>query len=207
MISRIPLETIIYVIIVIKYGLQIIIESKDLESNLMHRETKRLVIRNLQSSDINSLLDLWTDPDVMQFMGGPRDRDILQKTLQELVTKNQFSPIELWVVIDQTTQKVVGNCGLMYKTVDLENELEVVYLIHKKYWKKGLATEACLSILDYAFNELNEKKVIALIHTENPASEKVAKKIGMRLEKETLRPSGIMMKVYKINKMDFIHGL
>ena len=41
-------------------------------------ETERLELRRLQSRDIPSLLDLWTDPEVTAYMGGPRDRDQLE---------------------------------------------------------------------------------------------------------------------------------
>ncbi len=41
--------------------------------------TERLVLRRLQSaSEIAALLDLWTDPEVTAFIGGPRNREDLQ---------------------------------------------------------------------------------------------------------------------------------
>jgi RimJ/RimL family protein N-acetyltransferase len=40
--------------------------------------------------------------------------------------------------------------------------------------------------------------VIALIEPENKASERVALKIGMKFEKEVIRPGGAKRKVYVI---------
>ena len=37
-------------------------------------ETERLILRYQQASDVPALVDLWTDPAVTRYMGGPRDR-------------------------------------------------------------------------------------------------------------------------------------
>jgi RimJ/RimL family protein N-acetyltransferase len=45
-------------------------------------------------------------------------------------------------------------------------------------------------------------RLIALIEPENRASERVAVKIGMRLEKEVVRPGGALRKVYAVERGD-----
>jgi len=42
----------------------------------------------------------------------------------------------------------------------------------------------------YALKTLGHKRLVALVDPENTSSEQVAKKIGMRLEKEVVRPGG-----------------
>jgi RimJ/RimL family protein N-acetyltransferase len=42
-------------------------------------------------------------------------------------------------------------------------------------------------------------RIIALINLGDPASARVAEKIGMQLEKETRRPSGKIMSVYSVH--------
>jgi RimJ/RimL family protein N-acetyltransferase len=51
-------------------------------------------------------------------------------------------------------------------------------------------------VRDDAFGRLGVARLIALIDPENAASARVAEKIGMQLEKETLRPSGAVRRVY-----------
>ena len=61
--------------------------------------------------------------------------------------------------------------------------MEVAYLLAKKYWGQGLGTEAAQAIVDYGCEQLH-LRLICLIDPANQASIKVARKIGMTLEKE-----------------------
>ena len=61
--------------------------------------------------------------------------------------------------------------------------MEVAYTLSQEYWGQGLATEAAKNILVYGFEKLKLRRLICLIDPENIASQRVAEKIGMRLEK------------------------
>jgi RimJ/RimL family protein N-acetyltransferase len=37
-------------------------------------ETERLILRVQQARDVPYLVDLWADPEVTRYLGGPRDR-------------------------------------------------------------------------------------------------------------------------------------
>jgi ribosomal-protein-alanine N-acetyltransferase len=96
------------------------------------------------------------------------------------------------------TNEVIGYCGLLEKEVDGENEIEINYIFTPSAWGKGYAKEIGKGIIDYAFNVKKLDRQIALIKPENKASEFVAKKIGMKYEKEVVRPGGEKRKVYVI---------
>lgn len=51
--------------------------------------------------------------------------------------------------------------------------------------RKGIATEAAIAVRDYAFNVLDIPLLISIINHQNDASKRVAKKVGMRLMKQT----------------------
>jgi RimJ/RimL family protein N-acetyltransferase len=55
---------------------------------------------------------------------------------------------------------------------------------------------------DYAFNELGLKRLTALIDPDNLKSERVAAKIGLRYEKDTIRPNGKHMRLFALNTED-----
>jgi len=63
-------------------------------------------------------------------------------------------------------------------------------LLAKEYWGQGLGTEAAQAILHYAFEQLNLSRLICMIDPENQASVKVARNIGMTLEKEMADDKG-----------------
>jgi ribosomal-protein-alanine N-acetyltransferase len=155
-------------------------------------------LRRIQASDISTLIDLWCDPDVTKHLGGPRDREKIKPLFEEDV-KNPFAnEYDLWPVEETQTNEVVGYCGLLEKEVDGIDEIEINYIFKESAWGKGYAKEIGKGIIEYAFHEKKLARLIALIKPENKASEFVAKKIGMKYEKEVVRPGGEKRKVYVI---------
>jgi RimJ/RimL family protein N-acetyltransferase len=84
-------------------------------------------------------------------------------------------------------------------TIAGREEVEVAYLLDKAYWGQGLATEAAQAIAHYAFEQLKVSRLICLIEPGNQASVKVAKNIGMTLEKEMVDEHGPFL-LYSRNK-------
>jgi ribosomal-protein-alanine N-acetyltransferase len=163
-------------------------------------QTERLILRRLQPADIPALIDLWCDPDVTQHLGGPRDRAKLEPLFAE-DAKNPFAEqYDLWPLLKKSSEQVIGHCGLLEKEVDGTDEIEVIYILKASEWGKGYATEIAKAIIDYAFVKRKLERLIALIEPENAASEHVAVKIGMKLEKEVIRPGGAKRKVYAIQR-------
>jgi RimJ/RimL family protein N-acetyltransferase len=161
-------------------------------------ETEQLLLRRLQPSDVSALIDLWCDPDATRYMGGPRDRENLQTVFEEDAKDPFAEEFDLWPVVEKQTQEVVGHCGLLDKEVGGVEEIEVNYIFKPSAWGKGYATEIGSALIGYAFEELKLKRLIALIEPDNAPSERVAVKIGMRFEKEVIRPGGKKRKVYVI---------
>jgi RimJ/RimL family protein N-acetyltransferase len=81
---------------------------------------------------------------------------------------------------------LIGHCGFLHWQIDGADEIEIGYRLHPDYWDKGIATEAAMAVRDHAFRDLKLPRVISLIHPENIPSRRVAEKIGMTLEKETI---------------------
>ena len=162
----------------------------------MQIDTPRLLIRSLQLSDAPLLAAIWADPEVTLFMGGPRDRVEVQGGLEEDALLPDPPEIDLWPVVEKSSGRVLGHCGLTEKEVDGQHEIELVYVLERGSWGRGYATEAASAIMRYAFGELGLPRLISLIDPRNAASERVALKLGMTLERETVRPGGKEMRVY-----------
>ena len=160
--------------------------------------TDRLCLRRIQASDISTLIDLWCDPDVTKYLGGPRDREKIKPLFEEDIENPFAHEYDLWPVKELATNEVVGYCGLLEKEVDGKDEIEINYIFKESAWGKGFAKEIGKGIIKYAFSVKKLERLIALIKPENKASESVAKKIGMKYEKEVVRPGGEKRKVYVI---------
>ncbi len=161
-------------------------------------ETDRLILRTVQPDDIPALVDLWSDPEVTHFMGGPRDRLKLTEIFDATARDPLAEKYDLYPLVEKASGKVIGHCGLSEKEVEGRMEVELVYVLARSAWGKGYATEIATAIKEHAFNQMGVKRLIALIEPENIASQNVAEKIGLRQEKEVIRPGGATRLVYVI---------
>lgn len=62
---------------------------------------------------------------------------------------------------------------------------ELGWIINKRYWKRGIASEAALAVKDFAINTLKLKKLLAYCDYRNIASYTVMEKLGLRLESDS----------------------
>jgi RimJ/RimL family protein N-acetyltransferase len=68
--------------------------------------------------------------------------------------------------------------------IDLDRERhtgELGWIINKRYWGNGYATEAAREVMNFAIRELKLKKIIAHCDSENISSYKVMQKLGLSL--------------------------
>ena len=168
----------------------------------MEIETDRLIIRSIQEVDLEPLAALWADPEVTYYMGGPRNYEEVLKGLREDAQLNPQPAFDLWPVTEKETGQIIGHCGILEKDIEGMNQYEIVYVLAKSAWGKGFAAEVASSLKDYAFNQRGLKRITALIDPDNLKSEIVATKIGLRYEKNTVRPNGKNMRLFALDIED-----
>jgi ribosomal-protein-alanine N-acetyltransferase len=161
-------------------------------------QTRRLILTRLQSAHVPALADLWTDPEVTRFMGGPREPASLRENLEETAQDPWKDKYDLWVLVEQASGAVIGHCGLLDKEVEGTPEIELVYVLATAAWGKGYASEIAAALKDYAFQNLGLRRLVSLIEPDNRRSERVAVKTGMRLEREVIRPGGAKRLLYAV---------
>jgi RimJ/RimL family protein N-acetyltransferase len=168
----------------------------DRERATVHLETERLLIRSVVAADAVALAALWSDPDVTRHLGGPRDAETVRANVERDARTLPAARLDLWTVIERSSGRLIGSCGLLEKEVDGRAETELVYVLASSAWGQGYATEAGRAIRDHAFHRLGLVRIIALIDPANAASAGVAEKVGLHKEAETRRPNGRIMHVY-----------
>jgi [ribosomal protein S5]-alanine N-acetyltransferase len=167
-------------------------------------ETERLILRTQQAADVPFLVDLWADPLVTRFMGGPRERGWLQAVFEGTARDPTAERYDLWPVVEKGTGQLAGHCGLLDKEVEGRLEIELGYTFAESAWGKGYATEMGQALKRYAFEGMGIERLIALIEPENAASERVAMKVGMRLENLVSRPGGGVHRMYVVEKKEAV---
>ncbi|MFN8400795.1 MAG: GNAT family N-acetyltransferase [Anaerolineales bacterium] len=168
-------------------------------------ETPRLILRHQVLSDLDDLWALYQNPNITKYIpDAPRSREEAQEELEWHMNGHPRHPeLGLWATIHKETGKFIGRCGLLPWEVDGVREVEVAYTIAEEYWGQGLASEAAQGILKYGFEKLNLARLVSLIEPGNIGSQRVAEKMGMRLEKEVNMPiNGVddFVLIYSINK-------
>ena len=88
----------------------------------------------------------------------------------------------LWV-IETHGGEFVGDCGLTMQDVEGEQLVEAGWHVRAPLRRQGYAAEAAASVRDAA-REAGVEYLVAIIRPSNVASQRVATKIGLALERE-----------------------
>lgn len=91
----------------------------------------------------------------------------------------------LWIV-ETHDGDFVGDCGLTMQEVEGEWFVETGWHVRADHRRRGYAAEAAASVLASAASA-GMRHVIAIIRPDNLASQGVARRIGMTLERETVK--------------------
>ncbi len=140
--------------------------------------TSRLLIRQFQEQDYNSLFDYLSNPTVYRFE--PGEPISLEKAKELTLERSQGT--DFWAVILKSEQKLVGH--LYFKQTEPKEFLtwELGYIFNPAFHNKGYATESAYELVHYGFIHFGIHRLIAHCNPENVASWKVLEKIGMRRE-------------------------
>jgi ribosomal-protein-alanine N-acetyltransferase len=149
-------------------------------------ETARLILRPFGQEDFNRLAELMANADFMRFSFGPKTHEQTAAFLETVIGWHRAGLPSPFAVVMRSDDVIVGYCGFLHQEVDEEKEIEIGFRLHPDYWNRGIATDAARKVRDHAFSDLELPRVISLIHYDNAPSRRVAEKIGMTFEKETL---------------------
>jgi RimJ/RimL family protein N-acetyltransferase len=147
--------------------------------------TPRLVLREMRDDDLDDLAGLLGDPEVMRYYPRPRTRQETLEWIELNRRRYRDDGFGLWVMHLRDGGGFAGDCGLTVQRVDGVDEVELGYHVHPRRQRAGLATEAALACRDHARDGLGLRRVIAIIHPDNIASQRVAQKAGLALERRT----------------------
>lgn len=147
-------------------------------------DTPRLILRRFAKVDLDALTSLNEDPEVMRYIGDgkPQTPEQTVSRLNAIIEHYTDHGFGLWATIDKTSGAFVGFCGL--QLLDQSAEVEVGYRLARRVWGRGIATEAARVCLQYGFEELALARIVAVVHPENLASQRVVEKIGLQYVKD-----------------------
>lgn len=156
-------------------------------------ETERCVVRELCLDDLDGLFELYADEGMDQYTEAlyPYEEE---KEFQRAYINHMYRyyGYGLWLVFEKETGKMIGRAGLEHREYNDVVELELGYLIGKKYQGKGYAKEVCTAILDYAKENAGFERINTVIQEGNEVSMILSEKLGF-IQQEAYEVDGKIM--------------
>lgn len=142
-------------------------------------QSARLVLEPITADDVAVLVRHWSEQRVRRYLW--RDTPIDDDTVGELVQTSDADFAQhghgIWALRARDADALIGMCGL--RRMRGAPWPELLYSLRPRFWGQGLAHEAAVTVLRYAFEELGVERVVAAADPSNQASTRVLKKLGM----------------------------
>ncbi|MEH2149212.1 GNAT family N-acetyltransferase [Nostoc sp.] len=160
--------------------------SKDFSpSSFPQLETERLLLRETTLQDAEAIFTVFCDPRVTQF----HDLDTFTSIKEAMSTTGYaYAVIERrakrfergdgihWGIVHKQDNVLIGSCGFTWNPQ--EHSAEVGYELASTFWRQGIMTEAVDTILQFGFEKMGLRFVVAQVMLENIASKKLLEKLG-----------------------------
>lgn len=146
--------------------------------------TERLILRDFQSSDREAVYTYSSDAEAVRHMDfGPDTPEDSKQYISKLISWQEEKPRKYYdlAVCLKSENAAIGSCGIHVDHFESQ-EGELGYILIRRYWRQGYATEAAGKMLDFGFNQLGLHRIYATTDIENLASIRVLEKLGMRRE-------------------------
>lgn len=154
--------------------------------------TPRLSLRPIEKCSVELLEPIFAKEEVWRFpYGRPLTRAETEAFVSSQVEHWETLGFGLWTVFEHGSPICLGYVGLSVPTFfpEILPAVEVGWRLDPEVWGRGYATEGALAALHAAFDSLHLEQVISLPQTENPASVRVAERIGMRHGRTAMAPA------------------
>lgn len=144
-------------------------------------KTERMLIRPLSLVDVPKLTEILGDPEVMKHsVRGVCDEAGTRRFVEWCLACYTSYGLGPWALVEKETSDLVGFCGLGPEQVGDVEEINLGYRLARRYWGRGLATEAARASIDHVFETRQIESLVVIIEPEHVASLRVAEKSGFR---------------------------
>ena len=147
-------------------------------------ETSRLILRRAIREDAAPMFRNWaSDPEVTKFLTWPAHSSIavsemvIGSWLQEYEKESYYQ----WMIELKEIGQPIGSISVVRQN-DRVEEAEIGYCIGRRWWHKGIVSEALAAVIKYLFEEVGMNRVAARHDPNNPHSGGVMRKCGMKYE-------------------------
>jgi len=142
-------------------------------------ETPRLLLREMTLEDLDFVAAMLADAEVMRYYPRCCSREESEAWIYRQRVRYATDGFGFWLAIAHDSGEPVGQAGLLMQNIEGVMQVGLGYLMHRPYWRRGFAYEACAGILEHAYGTLRMGRVMCPIRPENEPSRRLAEKLGM----------------------------
>jgi len=161
-------------------------------------ETERTILQPWKLEYAEEMLTFTTNEEVIRLSDGWKLIDTVKKAERKIKKFIDGKANEWAITIKQSGEnKIVGSIGFNREQLKLSNYKifgfddssgdtsksfigPFGYLIAKSYWGQGIATEAALRVMEYAFTDLKTDVITTAHKNHNARSKRVIEKCGFK---------------------------
>lgn len=148
-------------------------------------ETDRLILRRFELSDAPAMFANWaSDDEVTKFLTWPTHTDVsvTEGILSQWVPQYAKDDYYNWaIILKEHGPEPVGNISVAHRHEGGDIP-EIGYCMGKRWWHRGIMSEALGAVLDFLFLQVGVRRIIAKHDVNNPHSGGVMRKCGMKFE-------------------------
>ncbi|WP_037917446.1 GNAT family N-acetyltransferase [Actinacidiphila yeochonensis] len=171
-------------------------------------ETPRLVLRRWREEDVEPYAAVNADPEVMRWIGDGSVRDTAETRahIERIERLWETEGFGLFAVELRDTGEFAGFTGLSvpHFLPAVMPAVEVGWRLGRRFWGRGLATEAARASVRFAFREAGLPELLSLVRAGNAPSANVTRKLGMRLSRELVSADpDRTVRVYALSAVEY----
>lgn len=147
--------------------------------------SERILLRKAVSVDLDAYVEMSADPEVRRYLGGPVSAQRLRARIEARGIASVTEDPGAFVIAEPSSGQLLGTLMLERRSAHRRghvepdaDELEVSYLLRRRSWGQGLATEAVSLLLRTAAAHLPDQTVLAVTQSSNLPSLALAQRIG-----------------------------
>ena len=147
-------------------------------------ETERLLLRRWKEGDAEEAFAHWmNDPDVTKYLTWAPHGDIeVTRALLKMWERESGEPnIYHWAIVLKEGNVLIGDIAVL-RADEFQERGTIGYCMGKKWWGKGIMTEALSEVLRYCFEEVGFFRIDGEHAAENIGSSRVMEKCGLTYE-------------------------
>ena len=139
--------------------------------------TERLGFRHWSTDDLPLATALWTDAEVMGYMGGPMPAADVADRLQVEMSRQTALGMQYWPMFSLATGRHAGCAGLrpFHEQVDL---LELGVHVARPFWSARLGEEAARAVISRAWQHTGAVALVAGHGPGNVNSKALIERLG-----------------------------